>query len=179
MVVRCSISLVCLTILLSAGVAAVVDATPHSIPIVEFDNGLQLLVLPPPDKSLVQVDVYLSLRGASHSRDLSHLVEHLMFRSSENCPAGSLRDSMQLLATNYNGFTTLRNIHTRTRCLPRLLPRLLTVEAEQFGRLQPDQFDLEHERDRVLGEHEFRQEARTWWALHRRITGMKSAGYIS
>lgn len=159
-----------LVLLLAA--AAVAEVAPDSLHAVTFDNGLQLLVLPQPEKPIVQVDVYLSLRGGTHRRELPHLVEHLMFLTSENCPAGSLRDSMQLLATEYNGFTASRNIHTRMRCLSTLLPRLLAVQAEQFGRLRPDEAGLEQERHRVLGEHEFRQEAYTRWALDRRITDM-------
>jgi predicted Zn-dependent peptidase len=138
----------------------------------EFDNGLQLLVLNQPHESLVQVDVYLSLRGAARNRGMAHLIEHLMFRSSENCPAGSLRDSLQLLTTYHQGSTSPRNIHTRTCCLPNLLPRLLAVEAERFGRLQPDENDLEHEKNRVLGEQDFRLEKYVRMALDLRVIAM-------
>jgi len=172
MIARWGFGLLLLALLLGTIPAVAAEATGDSTSLTEFANGLRLLVLPRPNNRLVQVDVYLSLRGATHRRDLPHLVEHLMFRSSENCPAGSLRDSMQLLATNYNGFTNSRNIRTRTRCLPRFLPRLIAVEAERFGRLRPDQSDLEYERHRVLGEHEFRQEVSTRWALNRRLTSM-------
>ena len=162
----CRIGLIIFSFLL-AGMAAA-----EQVRLTEFDNGLRLLVLPQPDKPLAQVDVYLSLRGAAQNGGMAHLIEHLMFQSSENCPAGSLRDSLQLLTTYYNGFTSPRNIHTRSRCLPRLLPRLLVVEAERFGRLQPDQADLEHEKKRVLGEQDFRKEIDTRMALSLRVIGL-------
>ncbi len=162
----CRIGLVIISFLL-AGMAAAEQAR-----LTEFDTGLRLLVLPQPDKPLAQVDVYLSLRGAAQNGGMAHLIEHLMFRSSENCPAGSLRDSLQLLTTYNNAFTTPRNIHTQSRCLPRLLPRLLVAEAERFGRLQPDQADLEHEKKRILGEHDFRTETDTGMALNLRVIGL-------
>ena len=77
--------------------------TTESATLTEFDNGVRLLVLPRPDESLVQVDVYLSLRGAARNAGMAHMVEHLMFTSTENCPGGSVRDSLALLATYYQG----------------------------------------------------------------------------
>lgn len=164
-----------LVLLLAVPLFACADqVTPNheKAQLTELPNGIRLLVLPQPDKPLVQVDVYLSLRGATRNGGMAHLVEHLMFRSSENCPAGSLRDSLQLLATYYQGTTSTRNVHTVTRCIPRFLPRLLAVEAERFGRLRPDEADLEHEKKRVLGEHDFRKETYTWNALDLRILAM-------
>jgi len=149
--------------------------TTESATLTEFDNGARLLVLPRPDESLVQVDVYLSLRGAARNAGMAHMVEHLMFTSTENCPGGSVRDSLALLATYYQGSTSPRNVHTRTRCLPALLPRLLTVEAERFGRLSPSEADLAHEKKRVLGEQDFRKEAYTSQALGLRIIAMAYA----
>lgn len=135
-------------------------------------NGLRVLVLPEAEETLAQVDVYLSLRGVARNGGVAHLVEHLMFRSSENCPAGSLEDSLRLLATDYNGSTSPRNIHIKTRCLPSLLPRLLMVESERFGRLRPEAEDLEYERQRILGEQDYRREAYVTGYLNLRIIAM-------
>lgn len=145
---------------------------PDSAQRTEFANGVQLLVLPQPNEFLVQIDVFLSLRGAPRIGGMAHLVEHLMFQSSENCPAGSLRDSLQLLTTYHQGFTSPRNIQTRSRCLPSLLPRLLVVEAERFGRLKPDEDGLELEKNRILGEMDFRNETIVAQALDLRVLAM-------
>lgn len=147
-------------------------AAAEQVQLTEFDNGLRLLVLPQPDKPLAQVDVYVSLRGATQNAGMAHLVEHLMFRSSENCPAGSLRDSLQLLTTYNNGFTSPRNIHMHSRCLPALLPRLLETEAERFGHLKPDETDLKHEKKRILGEKDFLREIDIRMALSLRVIGL-------
>ena len=163
----------CVLVILFAGISVtdVVQAA-ETVQLTEFDNGLRLLVVPQSEMPLASVEVYLSLRGAARNGGLAHLIEHLMFQSSRNCPAGSLRDSLQLLATYYNGMTSPRNIRTETHCLPSLLPRLLAVEAERFGRLQPGEADLAHEKQRVLGEHDFRYEALTRQALLLRIIAM-------
>jgi len=127
----------------------------------EFDNGLRLLVLPQPDQPLAKVDIYLSLRGAVRNGGLAHFVEHLMFRSSKDSPGGSLRDSLQLLSIYHNGSTNPRHIKTTTSCLPNMLPRLLQLEAERYSQLQPDESDVAYERNRILGEQDFRTETET------------------
>ena len=167
-------SLIFLIPLFSLPTASIGDdhSAPDPAQLTEFSNGVQLLVLPQPNESLVQVDVFLSLRGAARNAGMAHLVEHLMFQSSENCPAGSLRDSLQLLTTYNQGFTSPRNIQTRSRCLPSLLPRLLVVEAERFGRLRPDEDGLELEKNRILGELDFRQETFVTQALDLRVIAM-------
>lgn len=133
-----------------------------------LDNGLSLLVLPRPDEPLVHLDVYLSLRGAARNAGLAHLVEHLKFSRTEGAPAGSLADSLQLLTVANNAATSSRYIRTENTCLPALLPRLLRLEAERFGRLDPDSLSLEFERERILGEHDWRHErSRSGAAVYR------------
>jgi len=168
------VGLVLLYLLFASPPAASGEAVdiPEQAQLTKFDNGVSLLVLARPEKPLVQVNVFFSLRGAACNSGMAHLVEHLMFRSSENCPAGSLADSLQLLTTYHSAFTTPRNIQTNSRCLPGLLPRLLAVEADRFGRLQPDEFDLAHEKNRILGEHDFLMETYTGMALNLRVIAM-------
>ncbi len=163
-----------LLIIISATASSANDTLvePGAAQLSQLENGVRLLVLPQPDEQLVQVDIYLSLRGAARNGGMAHFVEHLMFRSTKPSPAGSLRDSFQLLTTSRNGSTTPRNIKTKTRCLPALLPRLLAVEAERYGQLQPDTIDVEHEKLRVIGEMDFRREVYTGMALHLRVIAM-------
>jgi len=138
----------------------------------EFDNGLRLLVLPQPDQPLAKVDIYLSLRGAVRNGGLAHFVEHLMFRSSKDSPGGSLRDSLQLLSIYHNGSTNPRHIKTTTSCLPNMLPRLLQLEAERYSQLQPDESDVAYERNRILGEQDFRTETETSQGLFLRTIAL-------
>ncbi|MCP4292277.1 MAG: insulinase family protein [bacterium] len=171
---------ICLAVILFTGHCAFADddavANPALAELTRFDNGLQLLVLPQPEKTLVQVDVYLSLRGAARNEGLAHLVEHLMFRSSQNIPSGTLRDSLLLLTLTHDATTSSRNIHTISTCIPEFLPRVLNVEAERLGRLQPELIDLEEERLRVLGEHDYRTEVYTGVALNLKIMAMAFEG---
>ncbi len=133
-----------------------------------YDNGLTLLVLPRPEDPVVHVETSLSLRGAARNAGLAHMVEHLMFSTVEGAPAGSLADSLLLLTTDQNAYTSSRYIQTDNTCLPPLLPRLLKVEADRFGRLAPDSLSLEFERERILGEHDWRHEnSRTRAAIYR------------
>lgn len=155
--------------------AAAADTTTDAV-LTEFDNGLRLLVLPKPDWKLARVNTYLSLRGASRNGGMAHLVEHLMFRSSENCPAGSLQDSLTLLTTWRQGSTSPRSVYTRSHCLPALLPRLLYVEADRYARLRPDSTDLAHETERILGEMDYRTELYTSMGLNLRVIAMAYEG---
>lgn len=162
----------CITLyLIISAVSSFADETT-SAQLTQLENGIRLLVLPQTEEQLVQVDVYLSLRGAARNGGMAHFVEHLMFRSTKFSPAGSLRDSFQLLATKRGGSTTPRNIKTKTRCLPGQLPRLLAVEAERFGHLLPDQIDVDHEKLRVIGEYDFRKELHPGAGLALRIIAM-------
>ncbi len=165
---------VLLLILVPFSQAEEAEETPEAVhaQLTEYDNGVRLLVLPEPNKPLVSVGVYLSLRGAASNGGLAHFVEHLMFRSSKKSPYGSLRDSLQLLATFENAYTSTRHIKSTNRCLPLLLPRLLGVEAERFGQLQPDEFDIAHEKERILGEQVLGTVYRPSSGLFRRVLAM-------
>lgn len=137
-----------------------------------FPNGLRLLVLPQPELATARVDVYVSLRGAARKPGLAHVVEHLMFCSSEGAPDGSLVDSLAMNVGDFGANTSLERIHLWSGCIPSRLPQALALEADRFARLQPTGEDLETQRRRVLGEFNLFEETYIFGPLGHRVAAL-------
>lgn len=155
---------------LAAAAAGAAETATTSL--TTFPNGLRLLVLPQPESATARVDVYVSLRGAARKPGLAHVVEHLMFCSSEGAPDGSLVDSLAMNVGDFGANTSLERIHLWSGCIPSRLPQALALEADRFARLRPTGDDLETQRRRVLGEFNLYEELYITDALDRRVAAM-------
>jgi predicted Zn-dependent peptidase len=129
------------------------DTTPG--PVQRLANGLRVVVQTIPDAAFVHVYVYY---GAGSGRDpegregLAHLVEHLLFTSSQGYPDGGLARSLSLRAVTENAATSHVFLRTQSVCLPHFLPEILALEADRLANLAPSTREFDRERNVVLTE---------------------------
>ncbi len=120
-----------------------------------LDNGLKVLIQTRTEASFIHLGLFYSA-GSAREPDslagLAHLVEHLMFTSSENHPAGGLRRKLALYAAYANASTWQYGMVMRTVCLPQFLPEVLRLEADRMARLSPSPDELAREKQVVREE---------------------------
>ena len=122
---------------------------------VTLDNGLKVIVQSQRDAPCIHLGLFYSAGSASEPDSLAglaHLVEHLMFTSSENYPGGGLRRDLALYAAYANASTWQYGMMMRSVCLPQFLPAVLRLEVDRLTRLSPSPAELERERQVVLEE---------------------------
>ncbi len=120
-----------------------------------LDNGLKVLVQSQSDAAFIHLGLFYGAGSASEPDSLAglaHLVEHLMFTSSENYPGGGLRRELALCAAYANASTWQYGMMMRTVCLSQFLPAVLRLEVDRMMRLSPSPAELERERQVVLEE---------------------------
>lgn len=104
-----------------------------------LDNGLDVVLIPDRRTPLVAINLTYHV-GSMHDGDtpgLAHLVEHLMFRGSQNIEDGEHHAALLSLGAIDVNATTARN-HTSYTCVipPRALGIALWLESERMGWLR-------------------------------------------
>jgi zinc protease len=124
-----------------------------------FPNGLHLLSLPRPDVASISLQLW-TLTGSMDERPgrtgLSHLLEHLMFRGTENFPDGSFDAILAQRGGLNNAFTTEDFTVYTDYLAPEGLPEALALEADRFRNLQISEELFQTERSVVLEERSVR-----------------------
>jgi len=121
----------------------------------ELDNGLTLIVLEEPARPLVSVQMLYRV-GARNEEvgrtGLTHFLEHMAFRASENFPDTEVVSSIYAVGGEWHGYTWLDQT-TYFETLPaEHLDLALRIEADRMARLLIPAAEVEAERGAVLTE---------------------------
>jgi zinc protease len=153
----------------------VVGMTPvHASNITHFqlDNGLMVMVKEDKRAPVVTSQVWYKV-GASYEPDgvtgVSHMLEHMMFKGTQNLKPGELSKIIARLGGSENAFTSqdytayFQTIHKDH------LKRMFELEAERMQYLRLEDVEFQKERKVVLEERRMRVEDQPTARLHERF----------
>jgi predicted Zn-dependent peptidase len=120
-----------------------------------LSNGLTLIVLEAPELPVVSVQALYRVGARNEDigrTGLTHFLEHMAFRASENFPDTELVSSIYAVGGEWHGYTWLDQI-TFFETLPvEELDLALRIEADRMARLRIPAAEVEAERGAVLTE---------------------------
>jgi predicted Zn-dependent peptidase len=120
-----------------------------------LDNGLTVIVLEVPEAPAVSVQMLYRV-GARNEEvgetGLTHFLEHMAFRASDNFPDTGLVSSIYAVGGEWHGYTWLDQTTYFETLPPDSLDLALKIEADRMARLQIPASDVEAERGAVLAE---------------------------
>ncbi len=120
-----------------------------------LDNGLTLIVLEAPELPVVSVQALYRVGARNEDvgrTGLTHFLEHMAFRASENFPDTEVVSSIYAVGGEWHGYTWLDQI-TFFETLPAgHLDLALRIEADRMARLVIPAAEVEAERGAVLTE---------------------------
>ena len=130
---------------------------PYDYYIDDLPNGLRLVTVPTDYPNLVAF--YLVVATGSRNEvepgksGYAHFFEHMMFRGSENYPAGKRDEILQRAGAQTNAYTTDdRTVYHQTFSKEDL-PEVMAMEADRFQRLKYEEPEYKTEALAVLGEY--------------------------
>lgn len=127
----------------------------QSLTTVELSNGARLHVLPAGQHGIVAVEVWAAVGAGDepqHLRGISHLLEHLMFRGTEEIPDGEFDAVVEDLGVKANAWTWFDTTAYTAIAPVEALGEILRLEADRFQNLQITEDVFQTERDVVLNE---------------------------
>lgn len=137
-----------------------------------LDNGLTVLVKQDARAPVVTSQVWYKV-GASYEPEgvtgVSHMLEHMMFKGTQNLKPGEISKIIARLGGSENAFTSqdytayFQTIHKQH------LKRMLELEAERMQHLRLDDSEFQKERSVVLEERRMRVEDQPTSRLHERF----------
>jgi len=119
-----------------------------------LDNGLTIIAEHVPDAHTAGVGFFVKTGARDEAHDLmgvSHFLEHMMFKGSENRSAEDVDREFDELGVNHNAFTTSEMTAFWAHGLPEMLPNASSILADI---LQPAlrQDDVDSEKNVILEE---------------------------
>ena len=127
----------------------------QSLTTVELSNGARLHVLPAGQHGIVAVELWAAVGAGDepqHLRGISHLLEHLMFRGTEEIPDGEFDAVVEDLGVKANAWTWFDTTAYTAIAPVEALGEILRLEADRFQNLQITEDVFQTERDVVLNE---------------------------
>jgi zinc protease len=126
-----------------------------------LDNGLEVVVIP--DRRVPVVTHMVWYRNGSADdpigqSGIAHFLEHLMFKGTEQHPAGEFSKVVSALGGQENAFTSFDYTAYFQRVAPHHLGRMMEFEADRMSGLNFDETVVAPERDVVLEERRMRVE---------------------
>lgn len=131
---------------------------PYKYTVDELPNGLKLVTVPTDYPNLVSV--YTIVRAGSRNEvekgktGYAHFFEHLMFRGSENYPAGGFDEVMRKAGASSNAYTTDDRTVYHATFAKEDLDNVLKLEADRFQRLKYSLEQYKTEAGAVRGEYD-------------------------
>ena len=143
----------------------------------QLDNGLTVMVKQDTRAPVVTSQVWYKV-GASYEPDgvtgVSHMLEHMMFKGTQNLKPGELSKIIARLGGSENAFTSqdytayFQTIHKQH------LKRMFELESERMQGLKLDDVEFQKERKVVLEERRMRVEDQPTARLHERFEALAS-----
>lgn len=158
-----------ISLLLAAGLSPVYASNLTQF---QLDNGLVVMVKEDKRAPVVTSQVWYKV-GASYEPDgvtgVSHMLEHMMFKGTQNLKPGELSKIIARLGGSENAFTSqdytayFQTIHKDH------LKRMFELESERMQSLKLDDTEFQKERKVVLEERRMRVEDQPSARLHERF----------
>jgi zinc protease len=130
---------------------------PYNYTIDDLPNGLRLIVIPTDYPNLVSV--YTVIQAGSRNEvekgksGYAHFFEHLMFRGSENYPAGMFDKIMQKAGASSNAYTSDDRTVYHATFAKEDLEEIIKLDADRFQHLKYSEEQFKTEAGAVLGEY--------------------------
>lgn len=149
---------------------------PLSLPFVEtrLSNGLRVVINEDHASPIVAVHIMYAV-GSRDERvgrtGLAHLLEHLLFEGSENCPKGEFDRLLEKAGGTNNGSTWLDRTNYYEVVPTHAVDLALWLERERMGHFLPvlDQEMLDIQRSVVINERKQVYENRPYGLAHERL----------
>ena len=128
-----------------------------------LDNGLDIIVIPHHRAPTVTHMLWYRIGGADEpagQSGIAHLFEHLMFKATENRPAGEFAKAVASMGGEYNAMTLPDLTAYFERVPKQYLSDVMAIEADRMVHLQLTEDDFKTERDVVLEERSMRVDQR-------------------
>lgn len=120
-----------------------------------MDNGLTVLVQELHTAPLVSVWCWYKVGSRDEGPGLtgvSHWVEHMNFKGTENIPRDRVKGIIEQLGGSWNGYTWIDQTTYLETATASALDRMLFIEAERMSRCLYDPADCESERTVIISE---------------------------
>ena len=130
---------------------------PYEYKTTDLPNGLRVVTVPTDYKNLVSL--YIVVQAGSRNEveanksGYAHFFEHLMFRGSENFPAGSFDVVMKKAGASSNAYTSDDRTVYHETFAKEDLDEVMRLEADRFQRLKFTEEQYKTEAGAVLGEY--------------------------
>ncbi len=130
---------------------------PYSYTVNDLPNGLRVVIVPTDYPNLVSL--YTVVRAGSRNEieanksGYAHFFEHLMFRGSENYPAGRFDEVMKKAGASSNAYTSDDRTVYHETFAKEDLDGILGLEADRFKNLKFSVEQFKTEAGAVLGEY--------------------------
>lgn len=130
---------------------------PYQYTVDDLPNGLRVVTVPTDYPNLVAL---YTVVGAGSRNEVeakksgyAHFFEHLMFRGSENYPAGRFDEIMQKAGASSNAYTSDDRTVYHETFAKEDLEEILKLEADRFQKLKFSEEQYKTEAGAVLGEY--------------------------
>ncbi len=123
----------------------------------DLPNGLRVVTVPTDYPNLVSLYTVVGAGSRNEIEDgksgYAHFFEHLMFRGSENFPAGKFDEVMKKAGASSNAYTTDDRTVYHETFAKEDLDEVMRLEADRFQRLKFTETQFKTEAGAVLGEY--------------------------
>ncbi len=148
------------TVLLAAAGPAVADQASE-VSQFELDNGMKVLVRADPRAPVVVSQVWYGIGSVDEHRGvtgISHVLEHMMFKGTDDLDPGEFAEIVQRHGGEHNAFTSRGYTAYYQQIAAEHLELCLRLEADRMSDLALDETEFERERRVVLEERAQRVE---------------------
>lgn len=130
---------------------------PYPYKTEDLPNGLRVVTVPTDFPNLVSLYIVVGAGSRNEIEDkrsgYAHFFEHLMFRGSENFPAGRFDEVMKKAGASSNAYTDDDRTVYHETFAKEDLDEIMRLEADRFQRLKFSEEQYKTEAGAVLGEY--------------------------
>ena len=130
---------------------------PYPYKTEDLPNGLRVVTVPTDFPNLVSLYIVVGSGSRNEIEDkrsgYAHFFEHLMFRGSENFPAGRFDEVMKKAGASSNAYTSDDRTVYHETFAKEDLDEIMRLEADRFQRLKFTEDQYKTEAGAVLGEY--------------------------
>ncbi len=150
-----------LTLFLAASILTTAAQTrkvlPYQYKTDDLPNGLRVVTVPTDYPNLVSLYIVIGTGSRNeveaNKSGYAHFFEHLMFRGSENFPAGRFDEVMKKAGASSNAYTSDDRTVYHETFAKEDLDEIMRLEADRFQKLKFSEEQFKTEAGAVLGEY--------------------------
>lgn len=142
-------------------VAAELKQHPSGVQSTTLDNGLEVVIIPDRRAPVVTHMVWYKVGSADEpigKSGIAHFLEHMLFKATENYPAGEFSAKIAEIGGQENAFTSYDYTAYFQKVAPSALETMMRYEADRMRNLIVDEAATQSERAVVIEERNSRVE---------------------